>query len=112
MRGVSLGGGVAPKRQIDAPFHGRIHFVYYPRNLIFFSVFCISFSPPLPSPALPSLSPPLLSPCSPDAQKTVLITTAEVEARIRQVFQETLLGPASYASVDADFATACPIEDR
>jgi hypothetical protein len=48
----------------------------------------------------------------PFKQKTVLITTEEVELRIREVFQETLLGPVNLDSVQADFHPSFPCEER
>jgi CRP-like cAMP-binding protein len=45
-------------------------------------------------------------------RKTTLITTKEVETRIREVFRETLLGPENFDAFDADFSSAFPVGDR
>jgi hypothetical protein len=43
--------------------------------------------------------------------RTTLITTPEVEKRIREVFRETLLGPEDFSSLPNDFSKSFPIED-
>lgn len=43
--------------------------------------------------------------------KTTLITTPDVEKRIREVFRETLLGPEDFSSLPDDFAPSFPSDD-
>lgn len=45
-------------------------------------------------------------------RKTILICSAEVEQRIREVFRETLLGPENFDSLSNDFAVSFPEDDR